>query len=148
MCNIHTKLLASLFACLLLPAVQAAPIYKWVDEQGTQHFSSEPPASMDAQKISVQTPRSPSQPVSAPVPSAKTDDAPSQQDIDQQVRKQVAQENEELKQQCTRLRTNLSQLKNNPRLLAEIDGQTVRLSEEQRQERIRETEEQIRQFCE
>ena len=63
------------------------------------------------------------------------------------MKRQVAQEQAELETFCRDMRTRLAQLKNNPRLLAEVDGQMVRLSEEERQNRIRETEEKISEFC-
>jgi len=148
--TLHANFLTGLLALFLSSAIYAAPIYKWVDDNGTVHFGSEPPTNVEAKTVSTKIAKPQSQP--APESSAqentKTESkAPSQAEIDKEVRKQVVREQEELKKQCTLLRTRLSQLKNNPRLLTEIDGETVRLSEEQRQERIKEAEEKIKEFC-
>lgn len=146
--TLYANVFIGLLALFLSSAVNAAAIYKWVDSNGTVHFGSEPPANTAVEKISTKVAKP--QPLPEASASQKINaksEAPSQEEIDKQVRKQVALEQEELKKQCTLLRTRLSQLKNNPRLLTEIDGETVRLSEEQRQERITETEEKIKEFC-
>lgn len=127
----------------------AATIYKWVDAQGNQHFGSQPPAQLPSEKITVKTGIQPAiQPTQAP---DTADDSgasiPSQADLDKQARQQTAKEQAQLKQRCLDLRTRLAQLKSNPRILAEVEGQTVRLTEEQRQEYIRDTQEQLAEDC-
>ena len=141
---------AMLFAGLLLcsaTGVSAATIYKWVDEQGQTHFGSRPPAGQDTQQFNS---RSQGAPATSPgtSQSAAADNTDQQQKkIDAEVKRQVAQEQAQRKTFCQGMRTRLSQLNNNPRLMSEVDGKTVRLSEEERQKRIRESEEKIREFC-
>ena len=124
-------------------SVQAAPIYKWVDNNGQTHFGSQPPAGLESQRMSSKrfTP-----PVPAPQPTADTSND-TQKAIDKKVIQQVAKEQEELRQYCVDMRTRLAHLKNNPRMMAEVDGQTVRLSEDERQQRIKDVEGKIADNC-
>lgn len=130
-------------------SASAAPIYKWVDAQGVTHFASEPPANQEVESINRQTYR----PVSAPKKTApesirdSSEPPKSQADIDREVRQQVAKETAALKKYCTQVRYNLAQLENNPRVLAEVAGETVRLSEEERQARIAELKKTIAERC-
>ena len=145
--TLNARFLMGLLVLFFSSAISAAPIYKWVDKNGTVHFGSEPPTHIEVEKISTKAAKP--QPLPEPQPSHNSveNKVPSQEEIDKQVRKQVAEEQAALNKQCTEMRTRLSQLKNNPRLLAEIDGTITRLTEEQRQERIQELEQKIKEFC-
>lgn len=141
---------AILFAGLLLcgtTSVPAATIYKWVDDQGQTHFGSQPPAGRASQQFNSRSPSTPSAPNDSEQPAAASQTDPQQSKIDAEVKRQVAQEQAQLKTFCLDMRTRLSQLNNNPRLMVEVDGKPVRLREEERQQRILETEEKIRELC-
>jgi 3-oxoacyl-ACP reductase-like protein len=71
-----------------------------------------------------------------------------QKAIDDKVKKQVADQQTQLKAFCEQARTNLAQLQNNPRLREEVEGELRRLSDAQRQERIAEAQKQIAENCE
>lgn len=124
----------------------AATIYKWTDEQGHTHFGSQPPTDYTAEVLTTKPFNLPAPAVRQP--SEPAAESPRQSDIDQQVRSQVAQQQAELRAYCTSLRTSLSQLNNNPRLFAEVNGKTVRLGEDERQQRIQQVREQISKNCE
>ncbi len=140
----------ALCAGLLLSSiagVQAATIYKWTDAQGQTHFGSQPPAGQDSERFTTHNRMIPA--ATGPAAAQK---APMEADIDQKkidadVRRQVASEQAELREYCVTMRTRLAQLKNNPRLLTEVNGEMVRLSEEERQNRISETEAKINESC-
>jgi len=140
----RTLLLATLlFGCI--GASSAAPIYKWVDAQGVTHFTATPPVSGQASTVPAAK-----QPPAAPAASAPTrsDDAgQSQADIEARVRQEVAQQEKERADYCLQLRTNLAQLRNNPRLRMEVDGEMRRLGEDERQSKISETEQAIAENC-
>lgn len=121
----------------------AAQIYKWVDAQGVTHFDAQPPPGQPA--TTVVTPSAPSTRPTSPAGNGAIGD---QQAIDKNVRKQVAEQQAELKAFCEQARTNLAQLQNNPRLREEVDGEMRRLDDTQRQERIGETQKQIADNCE
>lgn len=133
---------------LLCTPLSAAQIYKWVDAQGVTHFSSEPSAQAKSEKVSpnVFQPKAPPSDPSISTQSAH-ETIKTQAEIDRDVRKQVAKENAELKKYCTELRYNLAHLKNNPRILAEVDGKPTRLTEEDRQARIADIEQSLNERC-
>ncbi|QHF01820.1 DUF4124 domain-containing protein [Pseudomonas asturiensis] len=124
---------------------QAAPIYKWVDAQGVTHFDAQPPTGKDAQQINVQTP----QPAVTPAaPSAPTRPIDTQQRAaDEKVRAQVKAEEAKREENCATLRTNLAQLQINPRVREQVDGETRRLTDENRKTRIAETEKALSEYC-
>ncbi|WP_242207054.1 MULTISPECIES: DUF4124 domain-containing protein [unclassified Pseudomonas] len=126
----------------LSPWCMAAQIYKWVDVQGVTHFDAQPPPGQPS--TTLQTPSStPPKPAAMPGSGVLGD----QKAIDDKVKKQVADQQAQLKQFCEQARTNLAQLQNNPRLREEVEGQLRRLDDAQRHERIVEAQKQISENC-
>ncbi|MCQ4348136.1 DUF4124 domain-containing protein [Pseudomonas stutzeri] len=137
-----------LVAALLLAsagATSAAPIYKWVDAQGVTHFTAQPP--LDAEASVVAPARQPPAPSPAVDNAPATAQEPTQEEIDARVRRDIAEKEKERREYCNSLRTNLAQLRNNPRLRMEVNGEMQRLTEEARQARIAETEQAIGEHC-
>lgn len=130
----------------LSATAMASQVYKWVDAQGITHFGAQPPQGQDATAINTiaAQPKLPV-PAATPAPASTTDTA--QKAIDDKVKKDVATQEAERKKYCETVRTNLAQLQNNPRLRAEVDGETRRLTEEERQTRITESEKAIAENC-
>jgi hypothetical protein len=126
----------------LSPVTMAAQIYKWVDAQGVTHFDGQPPPGLPATTI-VTPAATPGKP---PTP-AQSGAIGDQEAIDNSVKKQVAEQQTQLKVFCEQARTNLAQLQNNPRLREEVEGELRRLDDAQRQERIGETQKQIADNC-
>ncbi|PWK40926.1 DUF4124 domain-containing protein [Pseudomonas sp. OV226] len=129
--------------CLLIsPLCMAGQIYKWVDAQGVTHFDSQPPQGQEATTV-----LPPSSSASNPQTLPRSNAIGDQQVIDNNVKKQVAEQQAQLKTFCMQARTNLAQLQNNPRLREDVDGEMRRLTDQQRQERISETQKQITDNC-
>ncbi|MFJ2366424.1 DUF4124 domain-containing protein [Pseudomonas sp. NPDC087697] len=126
----------------LSPLCMAGQIYKWIDSQGVTHFDAQPPQGQEA--TTVVKPTLPAGKPTAPPHSSAIGD---QQAIDNSVKKQVAEQQAQLKTFCEQARTNLAQLQNNPRLREEVDGELRRLTDQQRQERITEAQKQIKDNC-
>ena len=126
----------------ICPVSMAAQIYKWVDEQGVTHFDTQPPQGREAATVVTPSP-SAGKPATLPRSNAIGD----QQAIDKTVKKQVAEQQAQLKVFCEQARTNLAQLQNNPRLREDVDGEMRRLTDEQRQERTAEAQRQIAENC-
>ena len=135
---------AALMALSFSGTSQAAQIYKWVDDQGITHFDAQPPPGRPTQQIDIQRP-----------PAARTPDdskpaidgQAEQRAIDNEVKKKVAQEEGRRADDCRILRTNLAQLQNNPRVREQFEGGLKRLSEDERQGRISETQKAINDYC-
>lgn len=140
-----------ILACSVLLALStgatAGQIYKWVDDQGNVHFGSQPPEGQDSTRVNpnISNPKTPSAPAQ-PQAEAGAEDA-EQKAIDEKVKKDVAKKEAERKKYCETVRNNLAQLKNNPRVLTEENGQVRRLTEEERQSRIAESEKAIETTC-
>lgn len=127
---------------VLSPVCMAAPIYKWVDAQGVTHFDAQPPQGQQATTVVTPAP-----PTGKPPASQRSNVLGDQQAIDKTVKKQVAEQQAQLKAFCEQARTNLAQLQNNPRLREEIDGEMRRLTDQTRQERMTEAQKQIADNC-
>lgn len=138
-------LTSSLLLALSAPAV-AGQVYKWVDAQGVTHFGAQPPQGQAATSINTAAPLAkPAAPKAAASFDKEPD--PEQKAIDQKVKQQVAAQEAERKKYCETVRTNLAQLENNPRLRVEVDGETHRLKEEERQQRISDAKQAIADNC-
>lgn len=125
----------------------AGAIYKWVDSQGITHFTAQPPQGTEASVVAPAK-QPPTQATAAAASDSSSDTAePSQEEVDARVRREVAAKEKERREYCTNLRTNLAQLRNNPRLRMEVNGEMQRLTEEERQTRIAETEKGIGEHC-
>lgn len=138
-----------LLAILLLGCAgdaSAAQIYKWVDARGVTHFTAQPPQNGDASAIApARQPPAPA--LDAPRRTGEPPN-PAQAEIDERVRREVTAKEKERREYCSQLRTNLAQLRNNPRLRMEVGGEMHRVTEEERQARIAETEKAIGEHCE
>ena len=127
----------------------AGQVYKWVDAQGVTHFSAQPPQGQEASTINTALPvpkPAPAEPTKPP-PTFESIANPEQAAIDAKVKQDVAAKEAERKKYCEEVRTNLAQLQNNPRLRMEVEGEVRRLSEEERQARIAETQKSITDNC-
>ncbi|MCD5996320.1 DUF4124 domain-containing protein [Pseudomonas sp. CDFA 602] len=141
----HWMIFAAALAMTASATAQAATVYKWVDAQGVTHFDAQPPADKQSQQINMQKQPVGSTPAS-PVEPAATGDA-QQRDIDRKVREQVKADEANRAKNCQTLRTNLAQLQLNPRVREQVEGETRRLTDENRKTRIEETERAITEFC-
>ncbi|MBL1143150.1 MAG: DUF4124 domain-containing protein [Proteobacteria bacterium] len=149
MCDLTVKMNIALIM-LLISTVSTAEMYKWVDENGDTHYSQSPPVSdVKVEKI-------------APPPAVDPSNA--QQDLQRTVEKVnslreerlVARENQEKekdeekrkKEQCQQLKESLNSLTVRPRAnKVDEEGNLVRMTEEERQEKIENTKQQMKEKC-
>lgn len=123
----------------------AGQIYKWVDAQGNVHFGSQPPEGQEAASVNPNISQPKTLPAKPPAADKGTHDK--QKAADDKVKGDVAKQEAEREKFCEATRYNLAQLKNNPRLRVEIQGETRRLTEKERQQRIAESEASIKENC-
>jgi hypothetical protein len=136
----------------LAPTVMAAQVYKWVDAQGITHFGAQPPEGTDAATVNTNSapPKASSNfpPPAAAKPVLPPSEDEKQKAADEKVRQEVAQQEAERLKSCDKLRTDLAQLKNNPRIRVDDgSGELRRITEEERQARIATSEKGIRENC-
>lgn len=142
----HRLILTSSLLLALSATAMAGQVYKWVDAQGVTHFGAQPPQGQQATSINTATP--PPKPAAAKAAASVASEPDSEQEaIDRKVKQQVADQEAKRKEYCESVRTNLAQLENNPRLRIEADGETRRLNEEERQQRISEAKQAIADNC-
>ncbi|CAD5106931.1 DUF4124 domain-containing protein [Zestomonas carbonaria] len=130
----------------LSASAMASQVYKWVDEKGVTHFGAQPPEGQAATQINTTVPQIRSVAPTLPPADASADDQ--QKALDEKIKKEVASQELERKKYCENTRNNLAQLRNNPRVrVTDDNGEVRRIDEEERQQRIRETEKAIQENC-
>jgi hypothetical protein len=128
-----------------------AQIYTWVDENGQTHYSQQPPASGEAETIDVPLPP----PIDQEQAQQEVDELIEQQQASETAAEEAQQEQQSeaerqaaIEQNCATAQSNLQLYQNNPgRRFLDEEGNAYRLSEEERQQKIEETQQQIEEFC-
>ncbi len=127
-----------------------ADVYKWVDENGQTHYSQQAPAQHDAELL-----KTPPPPAFNPDAQQKVDELIEQQQADREARIKKQQEQQKaaeelaIKQQnCKTAQHNLQQYQDNPgRRVVDAEGNVTRLKEEDRQQRIKEFQQHVQEYC-
>jgi len=140
-----------------VPIAAQQQVYRWVDDKGVTHFGAKPPEDKEAMRIDAKAAPNPGGSSAAPQPAATPDNkktsspanSSNQQVLDEeQMIKELMEQEAEYTQFCEQNRTNLTQLRNNPRLrYTDDNGETHTVTEEIRQQRIVEAEQNIKDFC-
>lgn len=134
-----------------LPFLAQAQIYKWTDENGQVNYSQEPPVDLPAEQIKAPPPP----PIDPEIAQQELDaliedqQAAEAAEAEQQQAEQEAEQAEQIRQEnCQTARNNLEQYQNNPgRRVMNADGEVTRPTEEERQEKIAEFQQQVDEFC-
>jgi hypothetical protein len=145
-----SALFAALFCLFLTTCVEAQDkkMYSWTDENGTVHFSDKPTEGQNVQEIDI--PQS-APPVSAN-PYQEVDTAPS---AAEQRREEIALKNEENQvnraeknAECSSWQSEVEQLEPNRRVFYTNDkGETERMDDVERTDRVAELKAQIARNC-
>ena len=135
----------------LATPLQAAEIYKWVDDEGVTHYSQQPPPSGDADRVGVDTPPDEEIAREREEMEATGERLEAQREQRREAEQQAnenAAERERRQQRCADLRASLQKLTENRRLLVpDEEGNVRRLPEEERQQRVAERRRQIEEEC-
>jgi len=137
-------------AILVTVAMNApAATYKWVDEQGQVHYTQTPPPS-GVQGETVKPP--PKVDTESAVKELKAKDKGFDKRLEKQTeqaeeQQQTMAEAEEKKAYCVQLQGNLNGLQNSQRIYEKEGDIRRRITQEERQARIKETQEKIAKDC-
>lgn len=151
-----TTALASFLGTLLLSALlpissASADIYKWVDEKGVTNYAAEPPSSVDANRVKVQT-RLPSGAESAVegLEKQRSDARKAAEEAGRAPAPAAAKPDPaQYAERCKQLRADLKTMEEHAQIrLTDAKGETRTLTEEDKQKRMDETRRQIKGFCE
>jgi hypothetical protein len=149
MCDLSVKINIAIIM-LFISSISHAEMYKWVDENGETHYSQSPPVS----DVKVET-------IAPPPP---IDSSNAQKNLQQTLEKanslreerMVAKDNREkeeneaqqLEEHCQQLNARLTSLQVRPRAnKKDEEGNLVRMTEEERQEDIDKTKNEISEKC-
>lgn len=141
---------ALLLAVSVSAPAHAADIYKWIDKDGGQHYSEQPPAGVKYEIVSPRyappvNPPAAQQPKSEPQNVQKKADQERQQQ-DQQQKAEAARVRQ---QNCETVQQRLTEFESHPRIrMSNPDGTVERLTEEERQAKIAELQAQVKKYCE
>ena len=149
MIHLRTLLIIVLVYAIGLPASAQNVIYKWQDENGEVHYSQTPPTHVEAEVVK-QAP---------PPPGAGKADERLRQEMkafDERYKKRKEAEHTRItaakdqairKQNCSAARQNLANLENRGQSRVKQGDTYVRLSEDERQQRIGEAKKLIEDYC-
>lgn len=146
--NTRLRLQFFIFALLAAPLVAAQTYYKWTDDNGTVHFTQEPPADSDYEIINTSgqvTGTSPS-PQNAPPPLGEASGAESAEEV--QMPREAEPDPELLKARCRQAHENMFWLQNKRRVIIEDDdGNETFASAEKQLEMMEENQALIDEWC-
>jgi len=133
--------LASIFACLPLAA---QTYYKWVDDQGTVHYTADPPANRTYAEVDTQGQVIATREVAPP---ANSPDSTEPEQV--QMPRQAPPDPELVAARCRQAQENLFWLQNKRRVILEKDdGSQQFLNEEEQQQMVEESRALMEQWCE
>ena len=136
--------IVALLLSFLLYVPAHAEIYKWVDKEGVQHYSEQPPEAGIKYETVNPNYAAPERSSNASVKDENTANQEEQQQ-DQQQKDEVAQIRQ---QNCVTVQKRLEDLQSSPRIsVKNPDGTVQRLTEEERQVKITEAQELIKKYC-
>jgi hypothetical protein len=156
--NIAHKWILTTFACIPFVIGQvghAAPYYKWVDEQGTTHYTQAPPLQKNVSKVEINTPI-PSDSATA-IKNLSTQNKKNLKNEDSlakvvdKARLDATADTERRKKnatQCQKLNDALALLKSGQRLrTSDANGDRSILTEDQKADKIQQNTDQIQKNC-
>lgn len=130
---------------LLSQYVIADEYYKWVDDQGVTHYSSEKPEGREASKVRAHNPPSSSQDKAMKRLKEQRQEAAQEREAANQDEEEEGNTAEALKEDCKKHRENLKVLTNKPTVRRKNPetGQMEVLTQEEKQKMIERTKKQL-----
>lgn len=131
----------------------AQKYYKWVDEEGVTHYSVHPPQNAEAEALKIKsTPPSAKEESNSNILDSEGSSEQGKDELEEKAKlspEELAEIKRKDKENCEIARKNLYTLKNRARVVT-IDEKTNEhhyLSEEEKAERLAESEQAIKDFC-
>lgn len=129
----------------------ASKFYKWVDDEGTTHYSAQPPREKPSQQVNINVNRSSDANQEAstqPATQAQQPDQGQQMSDAERVAEIERRNREVIAKNCEIMRRNLETLTQHARVRTKgEDGQITVLAEEERQQRIKKAQDYINANC-
>ena len=136
-------------AALLLAGVAQAAVYKWVDDKGRVHYTSNPPPSAAATEVRIR----PAPPTAANPDRDDASQSGAEQGADPAAapaaNPEAAAREEAIRKNCEIARNNLQVLENPAnRRFRQEDGSVGTLSDDDREARTEQARQHVKEFCE
>ena len=141
----YSFILATIIATASLSA-SADSVYRWMDSNGTPHYSKEPPAGVEYQTITTSSVSTVDRgsPEEQPKEEARSRDSGNDKEYSEQLGKLARQQQES----CGKARSNRDNLLNNHRIqMRDADGNLRTLSHEEKMEQLKRADEAIQEYC-
>ena len=136
-----------LFSGLLFSASVAAATYKWVDEKGNVHYSQQPPAGTDYERMKVDKSRYPyGEPEQETTPKDSAAKPAASSSSSSTVKEEIAKNKEIREKNCEAAKKNL-EIYTVYKRYKDKDGNVVRMDDNERLKKIEETKQNITEFC-
>jgi hypothetical protein len=141
-------LISGIAAILLLmsssSSLAAPEIYRWVDDEGVVHFSEQPPANGDAEKVDTRVDESSGIDFDTESLDADTTTDPGAPNMAEQLRQERAEfrreesvKRAEIEAKCEQANAAIAQLEPFPRVMTvNAEGETVRMNDDVRLEKL------------
>lgn len=144
-----TKLITALLTSALFISVSstAGTIYTWEDKNGVTHYSQQPPAGVDARKVYSEDIERDK--VGYVAPMKKSAAATEESDLAKSAKLINEQDSKQAESLCENAKHSLNMLKSFAHLTKkdEKTGESVAMTEEAKQEALKENEERVKLFC-
>ncbi|MGI0118916.1 DUF4124 domain-containing protein [Zooshikella sp. RANM57] len=143
--------ISCLVFCLQIQSSHADTFYKWVDDQGVTHYGTRPPEGSNAESVNTHAQKPGNQEkATKQLEETKAEQAyqTKEEKEEERFQKDLTAAKQERKKQCEEARQNKVQLTLKSRVKMKMeDGSVKMLSEEERQEQIKQADEAIKEFC-
>ncbi len=139
----------ALMLCVVMLTATAGPVYRWTDEHGNVHFSSQRPPGVTSEKVRVKTSKmDPQAQKQLEVLKTANDEARKARLERAAEKNKLAAEATAQRERCMRARAQLENLTTTTRVYKTDDaGRRVKVGEEVRQENIKKTREAVAKYC-
>ncbi|WP_461482356.1 DUF4124 domain-containing protein [Porticoccus sp.] len=147
-----SKVFGALLAMALCLPLHAGKIYKWQDEQGSWHYSEKPPLEEQVEVIKIKGKSAESAEPDSPAEEDALPSTTAEEKPKEPLKKSaevLAVEKTRKAEDCQRARTNLDSLTHRTRILYDDEekGEQRYLTEEERQEWLKKSQGQVKEFC-
>lgn len=147
------RIVPFVFASALLPAgnaVLAEEIYRWVDEEGVTHYSSNPPPGHDAERLNASNP-----PADDPEASQAEIEQLMQSNktylykkrLEREARAGEKEERQKRERFCSRLRDKRQMLVTSPQVREQSESGARVMTQEEREAKLRKFDQQLAEHC-
>lgn len=134
---------------LALTGLAEAATYKWVDKDGNVHYSQQPPAGTNYEKLKIKTPQPSTDSSAADKPAATSTPASGGTEnkrTEAVIKEEVAKGKEIREKNCEQAKKSL-ELYTVYRRVRDKDGTVVYLDDNERAKRIEESKNAVKEFC-